>query len=39
MVAAALAGGVVLLLNQLLVPGWFCLGLAALTLLLLTLRR
>jgi predicted unusual protein kinase regulating ubiquinone biosynthesis (AarF/ABC1/UbiB family) len=38
-VAAALAGGVVLLLNQLLVPGWFCLGLAALTLLLLTLRR
>ena len=39
MFAATLAGGVVLLLNSLLVPGWFCLGLAALTLLLLALRR
>jgi predicted unusual protein kinase regulating ubiquinone biosynthesis (AarF/ABC1/UbiB family) len=39
MFAATLAGGVVLLLNQLLVPGWFCLGLAGVTLLLLSLRR
>jgi predicted unusual protein kinase regulating ubiquinone biosynthesis (AarF/ABC1/UbiB family) len=39
MLTATLAGGVVLLLNSLLVPGWFCLGLAALTLLLLALRR
>ena len=39
MVAAAPRRGVVLLLNQLLVPGWFCLGLAALIVLLLTLRR
>jgi predicted unusual protein kinase regulating ubiquinone biosynthesis (AarF/ABC1/UbiB family) len=37
--AVTLTGGVVLLLNQLLLPGWFCLGLAAATLLLLAPRR
>jgi predicted unusual protein kinase regulating ubiquinone biosynthesis (AarF/ABC1/UbiB family) len=39
MFGLTLAGGIVLLLNQLLLPGWFCLGLAGLTLLLLSLRR
>ena len=36
---ASLAAGVVLTLNQLVVPGWFCLGLAALATASLLLRR
>jgi predicted unusual protein kinase regulating ubiquinone biosynthesis (AarF/ABC1/UbiB family) len=36
---ASLAAGVVLTLNQLLVPGWFCLGLAAVATASLLLRR
>jgi hypothetical protein len=36
---AGLASGVILTLNALLVPGWFCLGLAALAALTLLLRR
>ena len=36
---ASLAAGVVLTLNQLLVPGWFCLGLAAVATASIVLRR
>ena len=36
---ASLAAGAVLLLNQLLIPGWFCLGLAAVAAASLLLRR
>ena len=36
---AGLAAGTVLILNQLLIPGWFCLGLAALAAVSLLWRR
>ena len=39
MFSAALAGGVVLLLYQVVAAGWFCLGLAGIALLLLSRRR
>jgi predicted unusual protein kinase regulating ubiquinone biosynthesis (AarF/ABC1/UbiB family) len=39
MFAATLAGGIILTLNHYMIPGWFCLGLAGVTVLALLVKR